>query len=296
MSKNEVRSPVVAGQFYDGSRASLERSVRRCVAEYQPPEDLGVPVGGVVPHAGWVFSGPTAAKVFLALSQKARPETYILLGAVHQWGVGAAEVFPRGAWATPLGEAKVDADLAAAILKTGKGLFRDSTAAHEGEHSIEVEVPFVQALSPDAAIVPIAVPPGPSAVRVGEVLGDVVKETEKRAVVVASSDLTHYGMGYGLPDRGSPRDAKTWMTENDRRIIRLIEALDAEAMVPEAERNHNACGAGAIAAATSAARALGATSGRVLEYTTSADVMQERYTDRAVGYVGIVFERRAETT
>lgn len=290
MSRHEARAPVVAGQFYERSRAALERSVEHCVGQYRPPEELGALVGGVVPHAGWVFSGPTAAKVLLTLSERARPQTFILLGAVHHWGVRGAEVFSRGAWATPLGEAEVDAELASSIIEAGKGLLLDSTAGHSEEHSIEVQVPFIQVFSPDALILPIAVPPGPDAVRVGEVIADVIKSTAKSAVVVASTDLTHYGMGYGGPDHGPLPDAKPWMTGNDYRIIRLVEILDAEKIVPEAQQHHNACGAGAVAAATSAARALGATSGKVLEYTTSADVMKETYSERAVGYVGIVFE------
>ena len=292
MSGGEIRFPVAAGQFYEGSRSRLQKAVESCVGDYEPP-DLGEVIGGVVPHAGWVFSGPTAGKVFVTLAKRAAPETVVLLGAVHRWGVGGAAVYPAGKWSTPLGEVSVDAELAAALVKAGEGMIEGSAAAHEGEHSIEVQVPFVQALCPDAMILPVAVPPGPESVRVGETVASVLQGVEKKAVVVASSDLTHYGMGYGLPDRGPLSVAMPWMRENDRRIIGLAESLRAEEIVPEAERHHNACGAGALAAAASAARALGATQGRTLEYTTSADVMPEPHADRAVGYVGMVFERTA---
>ena len=287
----EVRSPAVAGQFYSGSRAALERAVDECAAGYVPPEDLGVLLGGVVPHAGWVFSGPTAAKVFATLAKKAEPETFVLLGAVHHWGVRAAAVFPDGAWATPLGDIPVDASLAFAVKEAGRGLIEASKQAHEAEHSIEVQVPFIQVLCPKASIVPIAVPPGPDAAGIGDIVASAVREHDRKTVVVASTDLTHYGMGYGTPDRGLLSKAMGWMRDNDRRMIRAIESLDAEAIVPEAERRQNACGAGAVAAAVAAARALGATSGRTLEYTTSADVMHEPHADRAVGYLGLVFER-----
>jgi AmmeMemoRadiSam system protein B len=112
-------------------------------------------------------------------------------------------------------------------------------------------------------------------------------------MVVASTDLTHYGMDYGTPDRGPLSAAMGWMHENDRRIIRLVESLKAEEIVAEAEAHSNACGSGALAAATAAARAMGAAAGRVLEYTTSAEVLNELDADRAVGYVGLVFEKRA---
>jgi len=97
-------------------------------------------------------------------------------------------------------------------------------------------------------------------------------------------------MGYGVPDHGPLPEAMPWMRENDMRVVRMAEGLKAEEICREAARHHNACGAGAMAAAVSGSRVLGAVSGRVLEYTTSAEVLRERHTDRAVGYAGIVFE------
>jgi len=291
MTELRVRSPVVAGQFYAGSRAGLEKAVAECTAGYQPPEDMGEVIGGVVPHAGWMYSGPTAARVLVTLAEKARPETFILFGAAHHCGVRAAAIFPDGAWSTPLGELPVDGELAAAIAEAGRGLIELSAEAHDMEHSIEVQLPFIQVLCPRARIVPIAVPPVADAVRVGETAASVVNAQARKVVVVASTDLTHYGMGYGVPDHGPLPKAGKWMCENDRRMIRLIESLRAEDVIREAEAQQNACGAGAVAAATAAARALGASSGIVLEYTTSAAVTKETYADRAVGYVAIVYAR-----
>jgi len=293
MTARHVRRPVVAGQFYEGSASALRRAVAGCLGSYEPPSDLGEVVGGVVPHAGWMFSGPTAAKVFRTLATRVQPDVYVLFGAVHRWGVDGPAAYPGGAWATPLGEVAVDEELVHRIISRGKGLVIASAEAHEGEHSIEVQIPFIQVLSPRATIVPIAVPPVPEAVAVGQAVGEAVTGFPRRVAIVASTDLTHYGMGYGTPDRGPLPEAMPWMRENDQRIIRLMESLDAESICPEAARHYNACGAGAVAAATSGARVLGATRGRVLEYTTSADVMHERYADRAVGYVAVVFEKSA---
>lgn len=286
-----VRKPVAAGRFYEGSAYALERAVHDCVGGYAPPDDLGEVVGGIVPHAGWMFSGPTAAKVFFTLSVKAQPEVYVFLGAVHRWGVGVSGVYDRGAWATPLGEVAVDAEVAEAILSVADGLAEASPAAHADEHSIEAQLAFVQALSPDATIVPIAVPPGDGAAPLGAVIAQVVAASAKRIVVVGSTDLTHYGMGYGVPDHGPLPGAMGWMRENDMRIVRMAEALEADGICAEAAGHYNACGAGAMAAAVSAARCFGAEAGRVLEYTTSADVLPERGADSAVGYVGMVFTR-----
>ena len=291
MKEIPLRQPVVAGQFYEGSAARLTRAVREAVGGFKPPSDLGALVGGVVPHAGWVFSGPTAAKVFLTLAERTAPATYILFGAVHHPGVRGPSLFASGSWNSPLGRIAVNEAMASAILKEAGGLIVSSAAAHEREHSIEVQIPFIQSLSPQATIVPIAVPPTQNAPRVGEAVAAVMGREKSAVVAVASTDLTHYGMGYGLAFRGAPDEAMPWMRENDRRIIQLALDLKAEQIVPEAEERYNACGAGAMAAAVAAARALGARRGRLLEYTTSADVMQEAHPDRAVGYAGIVFEK-----
>jgi AmmeMemoRadiSam system protein B len=238
-----------------------------------------------------MYSGRTAAKVFAALAAE-KPETYVLLGAVHQWFGRKGGIFPSGGWLTPLGEIPVDAELASAIVEAAHGTIQVSAAAHDMEHSIEVQLPFIQALSPGAKIVPVAVPPVTEAAAMGEAVAAAIAKFSKRVMIVASTDLTHYGMDYGTPDHGPLAKALDWMHSNDRRVISLVESLKAEEIVPEAQEHFNACGPGALAAATAAARALGATAGRVLEYTTSAEVLNEVDSDRAVGYVGLVFEKR----
>lgn len=291
MKAGRVRAPARAGQFYEGSASALRESAIECAGEYAPPSDLGELFGGVVPHAGWMFSGPTAAKVFVTLA-RAGFDTYVLLGAVHAWHGREAGIYPTGAWATPLGEAEVDAELAGAIVEAGAGAIVASTSAHEMEHSIEVQVPFIQVFAPAARIVPIAVPHAADVAAAGKAVAKGLRLCGRKAAVVASTDLTHYGMGYGSPQHGPLSRAMGWMRENDRRLIRLAERLQAELVVPEAEENQNACGPGALAAAIVAVRTLGATAGRLLEYTTSADVFPEPNADRAVGYAGLVFEKR----
>jgi hypothetical protein len=237
-----------------------------------------------------MFSGPTAAKVFVTLA-KSGFETYVLLGAVHGWHGRQAGVYPEGAWATPLGEVAVDAELAAVLIERGGDAVIASAQAHDLEHSIEVQVPFIQALCPGARILPVAVPHVAQVIRIGEALADAIQSVGRRAAVVASTDLTHYGMGYGGPSHGRLDEAISWMRANDRRVLDLVERLQAEEIVPEAEGHENSCGPGALAAAVAAARKMGAGWTRLLEYTTSADVLQEPHADRAVGYAGLVFEK-----
>lgn len=288
--KSRVRQPARAGQFYEASQEDLQRAVTECAGDFAPPGDLGEMVGGIVPHAGWMFSGPTAAKVFLCLS-KGNFETIVLLGAVHAWPGRQAGVYPEGAWATPLGQASVDDELASFFIKQGGDDVIASIQAHDYEHSIEVQVPFIQSLMPKAKILPVAVPHVANAIQIGEALAEAIQAAGRRAAVVASTDLTHYGMGYGGPSKGLMAKAMPWMRANDRRIIDLMQELRADEIIPEAEENENSCGPGAAAAAIAAARKLGATKARLLEYTTSADVYPEPDADRAVGYAGLVFEK-----
>jgi hypothetical protein len=215
----------------------------------------------------------------------AQPETFVLFGAVHRAMTREATAYPEGAWVTPLGEVPIDAEALEAVRAAG---VRVSAVEHRGEHSIEVQLPLLQRLYPDARILPVAAPHDPGMSETGRRIAEALKGLDRRAVVTASTDLTHYGMGYEGAHHGPVKQAMPWMRENDGRIIGMVEALDAESVVDEATRNRNACGAGAVAAALAAAKELGATRGVTLEYTTSADVMGEMYTDRAVGYMAAV--------
>ena len=285
-----VRHPVVAGQFYPADRAGCIRMIEQCLPK-EPLSDLPERiVAGVVPHAGWVYSGPTAAKVFAAVRERGEPETFVLCSAMHRWGAARPAVFAEGAWITPLGEAKIDADLAQVVLEEGRGLLIDAPEAHEGEHSAEVQVPFIQYLFPQARILPIVVPPDDQAVAAGEAVARAIVRAGKDAVVIGSSDLTHYGaMYYGFAPAGTGERALEWARANDARVIDLMLRMRAEEIVPEAATHHNACGGGAIAATVAAARALGAQKGVLLEYTTSYHVMPRGPATDFVGYAAVVF-------
>lgn len=284
-----VRQPTVAGRFYPADRARCIREIERCLPD-SPPSDLPQPiVGGIVPHAGWTFSGPTAAKVFSAIASQSTPDTVVLLSAMHARGASQPALYGSGAWRTPLGEAPVDEELAQALLSTD-GEFVDRPAAHAGEHSAEVQVPFIQHLFPEAQILPIMMPPDQEAVSAGKVLGQTLAASDQRVVVVGTSDLTHYGPSfYGFAPAGTGQDALDWVRENDRRVIDLMLDLKARKIVPETTAHHNACGGGAIAATVAAARKLGAEEGVLLEYTTSYDVRPQGVPSDFVGYAAVVF-------
>jgi hypothetical protein len=251
------------------------------------------PVAGIVPHAGWVFSGATALCVFEAIRSRRSPRTFVLFGATHA-PIRKAAVFSNGSWETPLGLVEVDERLAQEILSLAGDLVRDDPMAHESEHSIEVQLPFIQHLFPEAKIVPVASPPRPDAVEIGRIVARTVQNVDADAVCIGSTDLTHYGPMYGFTPKGSGAAALRWVREeNDKRMLDLMTRLDSAAVVAEASANLNACGSGAVAATLAAAAQLGAAAGRVLHYTTSYDVMREKMgrseADAVVGYAGVVF-------
>jgi len=275
-----------ARQFYPGDcRIQIEHFLEG----YRVPKEPAKAVGGIVPHAGWVFSGAVAAKVFKCISVKANPDTFILLGAVHTWGPRGNSIYSRGSWKTPLGDVEIDEEVAEALLESLPGEVIEDPHAHEGEHSLEVQVPFIKYLCPEAMIVPIAMPPDERTHITGRRIGEAARGMGKKIVVVGTTDLTHYGDSYGFTPYGYGEEAKKQMKESDARIIELALRMRSDDIRKEAERSHNACGSGALAATVAAAEAMGAERGYLLEYTTSHDVMPQGDFEMAVGYAGIVF-------
>jgi len=288
-----VRTPVRAGMFYESSPASCRRHVEELLQEAHVPDELPPRLyGGVVPHAGWVYSGGLAALTLKSLIAAGPRKTIVLLGADHTGAVRMGEVYAAGAWRTPLGEARVDEDLAQIVLAFGKSCCRENPDAHENEHSIEVQVPFIQVLAPETMILPIAVPPSPMAIEIGQAVGQAVRDQADEVAIVASTDLSHHGGHFPAPG-GRGQVGEQWTRRNDRRIIDLAEAMDANSVIPETCKHMNACGAGAMTAAIVACRVLGAQKGICLEYTNSYVITHKRHPneldDTTVGYASIVF-------
>lgn len=288
----QTRKPIVAGQFYPGQRNSCVAEINECLQQENISESLPETiVAGIVPHAGWTFSGSLAALVFSAIKKRHdKVNTFVIFGAAHGYYGSSPALYDKGSWATPLGEAAIDEELADVVLKSDAAV--SDTHAHEYEHSIEVQVPFVQHLFPDAQILPILVPPNQQAISLGEAVGDIIKQ-RKKTVCIGSTDLTHYGPRYGFMPMGTGAKALRWASEvNDKKFIDLALKLDARALLTTAAENSNACGGGAAAAAVAAAGKLGKTKGLLLAHTNSNEVMLQKMgtsSAEAVGYAAIVF-------
>ena len=288
----DVRPAVRAGSFYEAAPSVCRRDAEKLIGAADLPDDLPSPLyGGLVPHAGWVYSGKVAAMTLKALSAGGLAATFVLFGADHTGAARFGEVYDRGAWQSPLGRTAIDEELAAALLAVCNSL-RSNPTAHALEHSIEVQVPLLAALREDVRIVPIAVPATPAAVEIGRAVGDVLAERFPAAAVVGSTDLTHHGGHFGSQG-GRGKVGEQWTRKNDHRMLELIETMDAERIVLEAREHMNACGAGAIAATIAACRCLGASRGICLEYTNSYEITHaarpDYPDDTTVGYASVVF-------
>lgn len=288
-----IRETVVAGRFYPAEPDQCRDEVVRLLSLAPCEEPIeGLPTAGLLPHAGWACSGAVAARVFKALAASCSPKVLVLFGGVHKYRGREAALFAGGRWETPLGPVDVDSRLAERILGH-TNLIVEDPYAHQDEHSLEVQMPFIKHLFPETKVVPIMMPIVATASEVGDAVGRTLRSYGYEALVLGTTDLTHYGPSYGFVPRGVGDKANAWAKEdNDRRFIDLMCAMRGKELVPEAKDRRNACNSGAAAATIAAATALGATEGVLLEHTTSSEVLAGQVpaeqTD-SVGYAGIVF-------
>jgi len=289
----QIRMPVVAGQFYPADRDEALEAVAECLASPAPEEALGASiVAGLVPHAGWTFSGPLAAMVFSAVQQRGEHvKTFVVCGAAHGYLGHEPAVDESDRWETPLGQIEIDHALRAQLIE--RGVVTADPAAHRREHSIEVQVPFIQHLFPAAQLLPIIVPARATSLALGEALGAAAAEAEETLVCIGSTDLTHYGPRYGFTPFGAGTEGVHWAhAVNDRAFIERALRLEPEALLSQALESGSACGPGAAAATIAAARRLGVGAGRLLAHTNSSDIMsRQRGTASrdSVGYAAVVF-------
>jgi len=265
-----IRPPAVAGRFYPGRPESLGRQLDQYLGN--EPEKIDGALGCVVPHAGYMYSGHVAGAVFGRLPKRS---TYIILGPNHTGRGAPLAIMSSGEWLTPLGRVPVDSALAR-LLRRSCHLLMEDAEAHEDEHSLEVQLPFLQRSVGEFNFVPIVIGVGgySGLESLGHSIAQVVKPTAGAVMVIASSDMNHYE-----PD-GLTR-------EKDRKAIDKILALDAPGLY-EVLRHEDIsmCGYGPTIAMLTAAKGLGAQRAELIKYATSADTSGDR--DAVVGYAGIV--------
>ncbi|HUZ47456.1 MAG TPA: AmmeMemoRadiSam system protein B [Terriglobia bacterium] len=273
MAPISVRAPAVAGRFYPANLEDLAHEVDTHLAPGAPSEGkIPGAIGCVVPHAGYMYSGHVAGAVYQLLPPRSR---YIILGPNH-WCRGARlSVMSAGQWLTPLGRVAVDAELANRLLKKCDLLAEDANA-HASEHSLEVQLPFLQRLRNAFTFVPIAIGPVDfdSLVLLGHAVAQAIQDSNEPVLMIASSDMNHYE-----PD-GVTR-------EKDQKAIEKILQLDPAGLLDVIEREDiSMCGYGPAIVMLTAASDLGAKKGRLIKYATSADTGGDP--QAVVGYAGII--------
>lgn len=278
--------PARAQAFYPGD---LDEQVAGWLDGWSIPTSIPQQLsGGIMPHAGWAYSGRLATRTLHTLVVRALPRTVVFLASVHVPDVTKASVYPEGSWETPVGTVEVDAELANRLLEALPEDLVAAPEAHENDHAIEVQLPILRLLAPGCKCVPIATPVASAGVRIGKTLGQLLAQ-DPDIQVVSSSDLTHYGTHYGFTPAGVGASAQAWMRDNDQRMIELVLEGQADAIAAEAAAQQNACGPAGLAAALACARERGAGKGHLIEYTTShAEHGQPPFT-MAVGYLAAVF-------
>ncbi len=266
-----MRRAAVAGSFYESDRRGLMAQLEGCFANV--PADVAEDdhiVGAVSPHAGYMYSGTVAAHVYARLPHA---DTFIILGPNH-YGLGSLVAVSMESWQTPLGRVDVDTEFIEALPRR---IIDIDETAHQHEHSIEVQLPFIQYRFDSFRIVPIcmALSDADTTREVGEDLaGTIARFDDKKFVIIASSDFTHYEPDHIARDK-------------DEFVIEAITELDVGKFYNRVfTRRSSACGIGPIASLMHAAKRLGATQGLLVKYATSGDVTGDRTS--VVGYGGIV--------
>jgi AmmeMemoRadiSam system protein B len=276
-----------SGSWYPADPSDCEREIKRFLEEGNGAvSQVGNFRGGIVPHAGWFYSGSIACNVIHALSKGTAPDVMAVFG-MHLNENSAAYIMAGGAWETPFGEVQIHETLAEKLLQRFD--FQVETPrSYTPDNTIELQLPFVKYFFPQTKLLPIGVPPIKRSLEIGRAVVEIAADLDLTLQVIGSTDLTHYGRNYGFTSRGSGKEAVEWVKEtNDSQIIAAMLAMDSEKVLREALANQNACCAGAAATTIAAVKNLGATRALNTTYATSYDKSPG---DSFVGYVGMVFE------
>ena len=276
----KVRKPIVAGTFYAGTPGELKEQIEWCYKHELGPgavpqvndEGPREVVALVVPHAGYIYSGPVAAHAYRELADDGVFDTAVILGPNHTGYGSPVSLWPEGVWKTPLGELEIDENLAHSLLG---GMIEADETPHIYEHSVEVQLPWLQYLYGKGKIVPIAMLA--QDIETARQVGKAISRCGDNIIIIASTDFTHY-------------EPHSVAAEKDKSMIEAIINLDEAELYRRRESlNCTMCGYGPVASAIVAAKEMGAKKASLLKYATSGDMTGDF--SRVVGYGSIVIKR-----
>ena len=264
-----IRNPVVAGQFYPEDPKELRKQIEGFIQKEARKEDA---FGVVSPHAGYMFSGSVAGAVY---SRIKLPDKVVILCPNHTGRGAPFSIITEGIWVTPLGEVKIASSLGKNILGNSKDLEED-ISAHAFEHSIEVQLPFLQYLNPQISFVPICLSSAnySSYEDIAFAISNAIKNAGEKVLIIASSDMTHY-------------ETHDVANEKDRQAIDAILELDEKLLLKRIENfNISMCGFVPATVMLIACKELGAKTAELVKYQTSGEVTGD-YSE-VVGYAGVI--------
>jgi AmmeMemoRadiSam system protein B len=277
VSTSSIRPPAVAGTFYPASARTLERDVDELLGRADPPRQSGIVYGLISPHAGYMYSGFTAAHAYKVIRGRTF-DAVIVIGPSHHEYFHGVSVYPGESYRTPLGVVPIHADLRSAIIREDRRILL-SAAGHRSEHSVEVQIPFLQRALGSFSFVPIVM--GDQTMELCEYLSEAISSavSGKNVLLVASSDLSHF----------HPYDEAASL---DSRVIEMVEAYEPVRLMERLDhRELEACGGGPIVAVMLAARKLGANKARVIHYCNSGDITGDK--SAVVGYLSAILSQES---
>ncbi len=279
-----IRRRILPRGWYPIDGKDCQKEIESYVEGWKPDQlSSSKRLGGIVPHAGWYFSGKLATRVFYTLKLSGKVDAVVLYGG-HLNSQDLPRIVTEDAWETPFGEIEIHTDFAKDLMKSVEMRKESPTSA---DNTIEVHLAMVKYFFPDSKLVAVRSPLSARAEILGKEVARIAKREGLSIIAIGSTDLTHYGPNYGLTGKGVGPASVEWVKkENDRGFINRALEMDAEGLLRHAMENDSACSAGAALSAMATCKALGAEKGRLLDYYTSYDMMPD---DSFVGYTGILY-------
>jgi len=278
----------LAGQWFPETKGPAEKKMQEFHGNVKKWSKLKKPpVAGIVPHAGWNYSGQIAYEVWANLAER-KPDLVVMYGG-HVPPYQRSMLFMGEGFATPLGPVLTHVELAEGLA--GAFRFRTADASNwEQDNTVEVHMPMIRKLLPQAKIVVLHLPPRDIILDIVDLVMEFVRRIKAKACFVGSTDLTHYGPRYNFKPQGIGEKGHRWAkNENDAQFISRLVNLDPQGCLEEGLSSHNACCPGAAAAAVTSARLMGSECGELLTHVTSHELMPEQDAVDFVGYCSVVF-------
>jgi AmmeMemoRadiSam system protein B len=277
------RKRILPRGWYPWDGEDCKKEIESYLEGWSPPGLSMRGLGGIVPHAGWYFSGRLAARVFRSLKSDRKVECVVVYGG-HLSSEDLPRIVAEEFWETPLGDIEIHTNFVKNLMKR---IETKKESPSSGDNTIEIQLAMVKHFYPEAKLLAIRSPLSLKAKALGEAVAEIAREEGIHILVIGSTDLTHYGPNYGFLVKGIGPSAVEWVKkENDRGFVDCALKLDIEGLLRHALENDSACSAGAAASAMATCKSLGAEKGILLDYYTSYDVLPD---ESFVGYAGILY-------